>query len=145
MAMGYFKLILFCTAFSLFLPAFVDAETIYLRVADGDEEGAILVYHLKESIPEKYRKWIVKLDYGPKGETIVIPNLPDRVYQLDLSSGKRNITKIVVQGEVSTRGVLKNMMREILQEDMKKGDEEAGSGRVDGPNDRKPEKGNLWE
>ncbi|MHC4432541.1 MAG: hypothetical protein ACYTBS_11945 [Planctomycetota bacterium] len=143
--MGLFKLILFCTAFSLFLPAFVAAETIYLRVADGDEEGAIFVYHLKERIPEKYRKWIVKLDYGPEGETIVIPNLPDRVYQLDLTSGKRNITKIVVQGEVSTRGVLKNMMRDILQEEMKKDDEKARPGRLDEPIEPKPEKGNLWE
>ena len=143
--MGYLKLILSITVFSLFLPTFTEAETLFLRVADGKDEGAIFVYHLKETIPEKYRKWIIKLDYGPEDESIVIPNLPDRGYKLDLPPGKEATIRILIEGISGTVDDRPARFSVIPwegsehEEDEKLGDTGSEAGK------KMPARGNLWE
>jgi hypothetical protein len=110
------------------------AKTLYLRVASGENEGAIFVYHLKEDIPEKYRQWIVELDTGPEDRTLVIPNLPDRVYKLELP-------------DVDPQK-LEEMMRVILKDMVVNDKDKAGIKKEEGapiPVTIKPKKGNPWE
>jgi hypothetical protein len=110
------------------------ARTLYLRVASGENEGAIFVYHLKEDIPEKYRQWIVELDTGPEDRTLVIPNLPDRVYKLELP-------------DVDPQK-LEEMMRVILKDMVVNDKDKAGIKKEEGapiPVTIKPKKGNPWE
>lgn len=123
------------------------ARTLYLRVAAGEEdEGAIFIYHLQQEIPEQYRKWIVDLDYGPDDQTIVVPNLPDRVYRIDLAENKLESTRFAIEGADISRKDLENMVREIVQDLLKKTKGEIASPpQTAFPIQARPERGNLWE
>ena len=114
----------------------VQAGTLYLRVAGEEEtEGAVFVYHLKEEIPAKYRRWIVELPYGPDGEPLIVPNLPGRVYRLDLPEEGVPIRLELRSGDLD-REELRALVREVLEEIL---------GRRPAPRPARLERGAAWE
>lgn len=128
-----------------FLTPPVWARALYLRVAGDDQEGAIFIYHLQEEIPERYRSWIVKLDYGPDGETVVVPNLPDRVYKIDLAEKKKGI-RLVVEGREVTGPELEQMIHKVVNETLNPSEPATPlEGKAPLQQKQRPEPGNLWE